>query len=97
MTGGAVARRALEDGIEMAGLAGQVTMLADELEAGRQVIEGGALDRQRRTICGARCSGNGGADHAGTQQEQRKERERQADPPTSRGGAHQHCNPDCVH
>jgi hypothetical protein len=42
MTGGAVLRRALEDGVDVARLARQVAVLTEELKPGRQVIELGA-------------------------------------------------------
>jgi hypothetical protein len=39
MAGGTIARRTLEYGIDMAGFAGQVTMLTDQLESRGQVIK----------------------------------------------------------
>src|SRR6184192_3086104 len=39
VTGAAILRGALEYGVDVTGLAGQVAVLADELEAGRQMVE----------------------------------------------------------
>src|SRR6266513_4493425 len=39
VTGAAIPRGALEHGVGVTGLAGQVAVLADELEAGRQMVE----------------------------------------------------------
>jgi hypothetical protein len=51
MTRAAVLRRALEHGVDVTGFAGQVAVLADELEAGGQVVEvgvGGCREDRRR-------------------------------------------------
>src|SRR5438874_5464870 len=47
VTGAAILRGALEYGVDVTGLAGQVAVLADELEAGRQMVEV-VTDRRRR-------------------------------------------------
>src|SRR4029077_3283143 len=44
---GAILRRAFEDGVDVAGLARQIAMLSEELESGRQVIEGAAYRCRR--------------------------------------------------
>src|SRR5437016_10739063 len=59
VTGAAILRGALEYGVGVTGLAGQVAVLADELEAGRQMVEG---------VAGMR--GNGG----GTQRQREQPR-----------------------
>jgi len=45
VTGAAIPRGALEHGVGVTGLAGQVAVLADELEAGRQMVEARAALR----------------------------------------------------
>lgn len=61
MAGGAVARSALEDRIRMTGFAGQVAVLPDELEPGRQVIERVACLRTEN-CCWSKCERNGEQD-----------------------------------
>lgn len=44
VTGGAILRCAFENGVDVAGLAGQIAVLAGKLEARGQVIKRGAID-----------------------------------------------------